>query len=134
MASYSRNPDIARRAFDAVANVQSITTPEQLEAAVGRELRAFGYELIVGFRVDRRNGVQHLDVLFGDLEHDWVRHYNEHNLAAHCPVARQTAFTPALWSELRRRPHTAEESVVFRDLDDFRLNEGLSVAVDHAQK
>lgn len=130
MGLHTIDPEIPRRAFDAVAAADKATSLSELDQVVGAELRTLGYEVIVGVRIARRGGARDVDVLFGDVTHPWVRHYEERGHAAHCPIAGRASPAPTFWDDLRAGPLTPRERLVFDELAEFGLHQGHIVQFD----
>lgn len=134
MGAFSFDSDVAKRAFDAVAAAETATSLAQLDAVVGRELRGFGYEIVLGVRIVRRGGTRNVDMLFGDVSHPWVTHYQERGHAEHCPISSRASPAPTFWTDLRTQKLTPREQLVFDELAEFRLHHGHIVMVDRGQE
>lgn len=130
----SFDSDIARRAFDAVAAAEKATSLTHLDEVVGRELKALGYEIVIGIRMGRRAGVRTVDMLFGNTDHPWVVHYGEQGHAEHCPITRRASAAPTFWTQLKAQPLAPRERLVFDELADFGLHDGYIVTVDRGQE
>jgi DNA-binding CsgD family transcriptional regulator len=123
-------PSVAQRAFDVVAAAPAIRTLPELDEVVGRELRAFGWELVLGVQVAGGPEAQDVALLFGETRHRWVQHYYEHGYAACCPVAAAASVQPVSWREIRAGRLTRRGRTMFEELRAFDLHEGHIVAID----
>ena len=87
-------PDIARRAFDVVAEARGARLLDELEAVAGAELRAFGFEVVLAVEITRRAGAPEVRPLFGDTTAPALQHYMERGHAAPCAIVRSASSTP----------------------------------------
>lgn len=126
--------EIAKRAFDVVAASEGVRTLADLERIAGAELRSFGFDVVIGVEVTRRNGVQDVTPIFGDVGAPSILHYLAQGHAAYCPVIRAATSSPSLWRELRQQPLPARERRVFDELGEFAMREGHVIAVQTARR
>ena len=128
---YQGGGDIARQAFDAVAAAQEAQSLSELRARTQTEFARLGFEIALGIHTRRHAAGANVELLFGDLDHPWSRHYDETDWPQRCPVGAAAGPRPMTWDDIRRRPLPPEQRVIFDELRAFRLTQGHIVAVDN---
>lgn len=121
--------DIAKRAFDVVASGADVRSLSELDRVAGAVLRSFGFDVVIGVEIARRNGVQAVQPVFGDVSAPSILHYLSQGHPAHCPVIRAACSVPTLWRELKAKPLAARERRVFDELGEFAMREGHVIAI-----
>jgi LuxR family quorum sensing-dependent transcriptional regulator len=121
--------DIAKRAFDVVAASEHVGSLAELERVAGAELRAFGFDVVIGVEIVRHSGAQAVKPVFGDVSAPSILHYLAQGHPAYCPVIRAACSAPMLWQQLKGKPLRARERRVFDELGEFAMREGHVIAV-----
>lgn len=119
--------DIARRAFDAVADIQNVASITDLEKIVALNCRALGFGHYVAFDTVDVDGRAHIRQLFGKTHEAWQGHYLERGYQRHDAAIRVTLEhdAPHFWSELPTIAElTKKESLVLHEAAEFGLKDG----------
>jgi DNA-binding CsgD family transcriptional regulator len=119
--------DIARRAFDTVAEMNAVADLEQLDAAFHRFVRDIGFEQYATVDVHDPRRSPRVEVLRARLFDDWERHYQARGHAPHDAVLHRVLTTsdPMFWSDVRNGEPLAPEAVrIFSEASEFGLREG----------
>jgi DNA-binding CsgD family transcriptional regulator len=120
---------VARRAFDVVAKAQSASTPAELDASAGAELRSFGFDVVIAVEILRDRGRQGILPIFGDTTAPSILHYVARGHAAYCPVIAAACSAPRQWNELKQMPLERRARQVFDELGEFSMNNGHVIAL-----
>ncbi|MBC6981373.1 LuxR family transcriptional regulator [Caulobacter sp. 17J80-11] len=118
-----------RRAYDAVATAEHAISLPELERTIGSELRSFGFDVVVGLLLSRRDGQREVAPLFGDTRNPAIVHYVEQGHAAYCPIVGSANSAPTLWRDVKQRSLTPGERQVLNELGEFSYNDGHIVTV-----
>jgi len=122
--------DIARRAFDTVAAIQRVRDLAELDATVKKSFEAIGFHTFVGYDSVTARGEPRVNVLFGQTDSPWARHYLANHFDQHDVMIRasRSATEPFFWSDVTERLSlTSEEQRVMNEAANFRLREGFIV-------
>lgn len=128
--AWNPSGDIARRAFDVVAEAARADSLQALHAVTQREFARLGVSLVLGVHTRNHGGGAEVELLFGDIAHPWCDHYHRRNWHVRCPVGAAAGARPVVWSEIKARPLPPEQRVIFDELAAFSLHEGHIVAID----
>jgi hypothetical protein len=85
------DPDVARRAFDAVAAARVAGSRRELNKAVHNTFKSFGFEAYIGVDVIDTMGRPNVNVLFGKPPVEWYLHYTENGYEACDAVIKDAA-------------------------------------------
>lgn len=119
--------DVARKAFDAIAQAQGAQTLAELDNVLGGCIKDIGFDIYVGVNVLDPGGRANHKVLFGQTHAGWEQRYAEQGYDNHDAVLREimAGADPLFWSDVtRRRPLEMEELRIYAEAADFGLNEG----------
>jgi LuxR family quorum sensing-dependent transcriptional regulator len=120
--------DVARRAFDAVAALNSVADEAELNAVFQRFVRELGFEQFATLDVHDPRRSPRVEVLYARSLEAWEEHYQSNGYAAHDAVLRRGLNTsdPIFWSDvLHGQPPLTPEAVrIFGDAREFGLREG----------
>jgi LuxR family quorum sensing-dependent transcriptional regulator len=115
--------------FDVAAAADACASMDELEATIGRAIRAYGFEVLVGLAISRREGRRHATPVFGDVEHPAVLHYVEHGRAAYSPPLAAASTAPVFWHDLKKEPLCPRVAEAFRVNETFSIYDGCTVVV-----
>jgi LuxR family quorum sensing-dependent transcriptional regulator len=132
LTKFVGSPDIARRAFDAVAAAQRATTVPELNAVLDLSLGRMGFSNFLGARATKAPDGMAVEILFGAKHQAWEAHYQGHGYARHDAVLREMLVTgePLFWSDLPTRgPVAADGQKVLEEAKSFGLQEGFATPI-----
>lgn len=124
--------DIARRAFDAVADAERADSLEALHEVTQRAFAGLGVSIVLGVHTRPGPAGVEVELLFGDVAHPWCDHYRRNNWHTRCPVTAAAGSRPKVWSEIKARIARPEQHVIFEEMAAFSLHEGHIVAIERA--
>lgn len=119
---------LARRAFDAMAELQTAGDLADLEAIARGVFEDLGFTYFAAaqfFRADRTPDTQ---VLFGAFHPGWAQRYVANDYGRHSGIAREMLVSakPYSWSDvLGRRTLSAESERIWNEAREFRMKDGL---------
>lgn len=119
--------DVARRAFDAVAAMNSVADEAELDAVFQAFVRHLGFEQYATLDVHDIRSAPRVEVLRARSLEAWEEHYQSSGYAPHDAVLRRALTTsdPIFWSDvLHGEPLTPEAVRIFGDAREFGLREG----------
>lgn len=127
-------PDLPRRAFDAVAQAQRAFDLPELNRVVGETLRPMGFTHFLGATASEGPQGLAVDVTFGVNHQAWEQHYQSRGYACHDAVLREMLRTgePVFWSDLPARREVPEKGArIIAEAREFGLNDGFGVPIFH---
>jgi DNA-binding CsgD family transcriptional regulator len=119
--------DIARRAFDIVAEIGAVTSLEMLQQTAVKGFVPLGFASFIGFDSVAADGTPAVNILFGKEHGTWEPHYLASDLQQHDPIikATKTALEPFFWSDaLAGKDLDAGEKRVMDEASAFGLHNG----------
>jgi DNA-binding CsgD family transcriptional regulator len=119
--------DLARRAFDSVADIQAAQDLEALNRIAGEAFAGFGFDMFIGFDAVDPAGRQEVKPLFGKVDAAWVDHYKSHNFDRNDAMIRASLrrTDPFFWSDITVSTVLSEaERQVMDHASEFGLKEG----------
>lgn len=122
--------DVARRAFDVVAEAQRAKSLEALHEVTRSEFARLGVTLVLGAHTRRRGAGTEVEILFGDVTHPWCEHYRSQHWNLRCPVVAAAGTRPIIWSEIKAQGLRPAQSAIFDELAAFSFREGHIVMID----
>lgn len=122
---------MARRAFDVVAAAHEAGDLVELQALTRVEFARLGFDLALGIHSRRHASGADVDLLFGDIDHPWCRHYEERSWSRRCPVGAAAGPRPMTWDDIQRQPLRPGQRVIFDELRQFSFTHGHIVAIDN---
>lgn len=126
------SPDLARRAFDGIADMKRAPDVERLSATAGRLFGDIGlpsYALTRFFRRDRRPDAA---VISGEFDEAWSQRYLARRYVSSSSIAREMLLTSRAysWDEvMRRRPVDAAQIRIRNEACECGLRTGLFTPV-----
>lgn len=126
----SESGEIARRAFDAVAAGTQARSLSELHEVTQTEFARLGFSIALGVHFRRHPMGADVDILFGDVDHPWCRHYNARNWRRRCPIVAAAGPRPTTWDDIKKRPLRPGQRLIFDELREFSMTEGLIVAIE----
>lgn len=119
--------DIARRAFDVVAEIGAVTSLETLQKTAVKGFAPLGFASFIGFDSVASDGTPAVNILFGKEHGKWEPHYLASDLQQHDPIikATKTALEPFFWSDaLIGKELDPNEKRVMDEASEFGLDNG----------
>src|ERR1700761_170098 len=118
--------DLARRAFDSVADIQASRDLDDLTRIAGDSFAGFGFDMFIGFEAVDAAARQEVKPLFGRIDADWVDHYKSHNFDRNDAMIRASLrrADPFFWSDITASTVLSEaERQVMDHASEFGLKE-----------
>lgn len=119
---------MARRAFDAMAELQRVDTLPELDAVAREVFGQLGFTYFAAARFFRCDRTPDVGVLFGAFHPGWAARYVANNYGGRSGIAREMLLSakPYFWSDvLDRRGLSSDAQRIWDEARDFRLNDGL---------
>lgn len=122
-----RDPMVAKRAFDAIAAAQKVTTLDELNRILGVSFGQLGFDHFVGVATRDGPSGREVDVRFGATHAGWEKHYQSHDYAKHDAVLHEMLLTgePLFWSDVgKRKPVPPKGKLILDEAREFGLANG----------
>ncbi|WP_242921280.1 LuxR family transcriptional regulator [Caulobacter sp. CCUG 60055] len=126
------NSDVARRAFDAIAQAQRADSFVELNHVLGKRISELGFDTYVGVNVLDPGGRANHQVIFGATHDAWEAHYAANNYSAHDAVLREiiSGLDPLFWSDVTsKRPLDIDELRIYNEAAEHGLHEGFMTPI-----
>lgn len=121
-----------QRMFDAVADLQTLTSVEGVTNKLGHVLSSFGYNAFLVTSVPEPPLRLEPYILLNGWPQGWTEHYGKYDYYAHDPVAAwcRKAIDPFEWREAPYNEETNPKAAEVMDVArDFGMNEGYLVPI-----
>lgn len=123
------HPELAKRAFDAIAGLRQAASLADLDAAVAPVLADLGFPHFAAGRFFRPDRSEHAGLLHGKLPREWVGRYVARKYGRRSSIARELLKRSSVysWSGAIARADDPEGARIWKEARDFGLNDGLYV-------
>lgn len=119
---------LARRAFEAVADLQRVDSLGELDQVVRPVFESVGCTYFAAAQFFKADRSPSTEVLFGSFHADWAERYVRHNYSGRCAIAREmlARTKPYSWTDvLDGRELSAEARRIWNEAREFGLSDGL---------
>jgi LuxR family quorum sensing-dependent transcriptional regulator len=117
------------RVFDLLAAADRVASREELERVLGAALRAFGFEIVVGMAILRRDGRREAQPIFGDTDHPMIVHYVASGHAAYSPTIEAASTELVFWHDLPRPLSPRMQRIVTELRELFAIHDSCTLTV-----
>jgi DNA-binding CsgD family transcriptional regulator len=119
---------LARRAFEAIADLQQVDSLGELDRVVRPVFENIGCTYFATAQFFRPDRSPCTEVLFGSFHAGWAERYVRHNYSGRSGIAGEmlVSAAPYSWNDvLGRRDLSAEARRIWNEARDYRLSDGL---------
>lgn len=129
---YAADSQLARRAFDCIADMKHAETSNDLSGTAGPLFEDLGLPFFALARFFRADGAPDALILAGTFHSEWASRYLANSYVSHSQIARELTRTRDSYSwedVMRRRPVDERQKKIKEEAREFGLGDGLFTPV-----